>query len=153
MSTGEAGELRVVLDTNIYVSAFIGRNGTPFRTWRAALDRSYTLVTSPAIVNELGRILRTRFAWHDGRIIRRLKKVARAAEVVTPPFTLRAVAADASDNRILECAIAGQADLIVSGDRHLLDLKSFQNIPIIRPADFRRILPPRGGRHTKHPLE
>ena len=44
------------------------------------------------------------------------------------------------DNRILECAIAGHADVIVSGDRHLRKLKSYKGIPIVRPVDFRRTL-------------
>jgi predicted nucleic acid-binding protein len=55
-------------------------------------------------------------------------------------MTIEVIHDDPPDNRILECAIAGQADLIVSGDRHLLKLKSYQGIPIVRPVDFRRTL-------------
>ncbi|HEY6851174.1 MAG TPA: PIN domain-containing protein, partial [Terracidiphilus sp.] len=66
--------------------------------------------------------------------------LAKVAEIVTPQITINAVAADNDDNRILECAVAGNADLIVSGDHHLSDLKSFRNIGIVRPVDFQRTL-------------
>ena len=59
-------------------------------------------------------------------------------EIVTPEAPLHVIE-DEADNRILECAVTGRADLIVSGDRHLSRLKSFHGIEIIRPVDFQRI--------------
>ena len=99
------------------------------------------LLVSPAIVDELGGILRVRFNWLDEQITRRLKVLAKVAELVVPDLTIDAIPADDDDNRILEGAVAGKTDLIVSGDHHLLDLKSFRNIGIIRPVDFHRTLP------------
>ena len=66
--------------------------------------------------------------------------VAQVAEVVVPLTELSVVTADPDDNRILECAVAGKANLIVSNDHHLLDLKAYQNIPVIAGPDFRRTL-------------
>ena len=56
--------------------------------------------------------------------------------MVEPRERIKAVAADPSDDKFLECAIAGKADVIVSGDKHLKSLKSFRGIPILPPAAF-----------------
>jgi uncharacterized protein len=64
----------------------------------------------------------------------------KAAEIVIPKVSISAIADDEADNRILECAVAGKANLVVSGDQHLQRLKSFQGIGIVRPVDFLRIL-------------
>jgi len=64
----------------------------------------------------------------------------RAPENITPQLTIDVITADPPDNRILECAVEGRADLIVSGDPDLQRLKVYQRIPIVRPADFLRTL-------------
>ena len=100
MSIAKAGKLRVVLDGNVYVSAFTKRPGSPFYIWRAALGRHYVLLVSPAIVDELGGILRVRFNWLDEQITRRLKVLAKVAEIFIPDLTIDAITADDDDNRI-----------------------------------------------------
>jgi predicted nucleic acid-binding protein len=70
--------------------------------------------------------------------------MARTGKVVVPRIALDVIHDDPDDNRILECAVAGHADVIVSGDRHLLRLKSYEGIPIVRPVDFLRALGLRG---------
>ena len=62
------------------------------------------------------------------------------ATIVSPDFTLNVIVEDEPDNRVLECAVAGKADLIVSGDLDLRRLKSFQGIAIVRPVDLLRTL-------------
>jgi putative PIN family toxin of toxin-antitoxin system len=133
------GPLRVVLDTNVYFSAFTTR-GVPFLVWRAALNSRYILIVSPAIIQEIAGVLRAVADWDERRIVRRLKLLAKAAEIVRPTAMLRVVIADPDDDRILECALAGDADLIVSGDQHLTKLKYFEGIGIVRPAYFLRTL-------------
>jgi len=66
--------------------------------------------------------------------------VAKVAQIVAPTIHVYAVSADEADNRILECAVAVDADLVVSGDQHLRRLKSFEGIGIVRPVDFERTL-------------
>jgi putative PIN family toxin of toxin-antitoxin system len=137
-----AERLRVVLDTNIYIAAFAFPKGRNAVLWRAVRRGQYLLLTSPAIIRETARVLRTDFGWQDDRVqkvIRRIVEVAGSG-VFTPRATLRAVTADPDDNRILECAVEGRADLIVSNDHHLLDLKSWTGIPIVAGVDFRRTL-------------
>lgn len=129
-----------MLDTNVYVSAFTHPRGVPSQVWRRALSWRYRLLISPAIVREVARVLREDFHWEETRLRRRLKLLVRVGEIVTPQSTLHVIIHDPDDNRILECAAAGQAHLIVSGDRDLRRLKVYQGIPIVTPTDFLRIL-------------
>jgi predicted nucleic acid-binding protein len=91
-------------------------------------------------VREVARVLREDFAWQERTLIRRLKLITRTGEIITPKVTLNVIVEDPADNRILECAVEGEAHLIVSGDRHLQRLKTYQGIPIVRPVDFLRTL-------------
>ena len=95
---------KVVLDSNVYFSAFTRRLGPPFRIWQKAIIGRYTLLVSPAIMRELARVLRDLAGWQDAEVLAQLKLLARVAEIVSPAITLQAVPADESDNRILECA-------------------------------------------------
>jgi putative PIN family toxin of toxin-antitoxin system len=130
-----ADRLKVVLDTNIYIAAFQFPKGRNATLWRAARTGRYHLIVSPAIIRETARVLRSDFAWEDERV-----QLAEIARVINPHNPVRAVAADPDDDRILECAAEGGADLIVSNDHHLLDLKNWAGIPIVAAVDFRRTL-------------
>jgi len=132
--------LRVVLDTNIYIAAFGHPKGRNATLWAAALAGRYRLLTSPAIVRELARVLRTDLHWQEEQVHARIRIVAQVAELVSPRAALQVVTADPADDRILECAVDGKADLIVSNDHHLLDLGSYKDIAIVAGPDFRRIL-------------
>jgi uncharacterized protein len=132
--------IKVVLDTNVYFSAFKGRRGVPCEVWRRALGREYTLLVSPAIIRELAGVLRSGLKWPEAELIAQLKLVVRVAKIVEPKITLHVIQADPDDDRILECALAGGADLIVSGDHHLTELKDFEGIGIVRPAYFLKTL-------------
>ena len=134
------GLLKVVLDTNVYFSAFNTGHGVPFELWRRAVRGEYTLLISPAIIRELAEVLREDLIWREPEIVAQLKLIVRVAKLIEPKLTLEDIEADPDDDRILECAIAGHADLIVSGDRHLTRLKTFQSIGIVRPVDFLRTL-------------
>lgn len=126
---------RVVLDTNVVVSG-LGWPGPPATILDAVSDGRLVLVTSAPLLAELRRVL----AYPKlARIVRDAAQLAELIEyssvIVTPTQTL-AVVSDESDNRVLEAAVEGGADYIVSGDADLLDLGSFQGIPVFRPAEF-----------------
>ena len=140
MTTAPANKLRVVLDTNVYFSAFTHPLGPPFRIWQKAVSRSFTLLVSPAIMGEIAGVLREDLKWQENDIVAQLKLVARIAEIISPKISLQVIAEDPADDRILECALAGKADLIVTGDRHLRKLKSFRDTGIVQPRDFLRTL-------------
>ena len=132
----ELARLRVVLDTNILISAFIFPGGPPEAVVRAALDGRVELVTSPPLLAELGRVLADKFGWEPPLAAEAVTQVARIATVVRPDDRVQVVLDDPDDDRVLEAAAAGRADVIVSGDRHLLRLRSWQGVPIEKAAAF-----------------
>lgn len=125
---------RVVFDTNTFISAF-AYGGTPEDAYRLALRRKIILLTSPAIMQETARILKDKFNWENQRIEDALKQIVRISEIVRPKKTLK-ILNDGSDNRILECAVEGKADFIVSGGKHLLGLKEFQKMPVLKVVEL-----------------
>ncbi len=128
----------------MFISALFG--GFPEKAYQAVLERRCALVVSPSILAELARTLRDKFHTPEADIIAYVRQIGRIAEIVRPNRD-RAVSVlrDEADNRVLECAEAGQVDLIVSGDRDLLRLKRHGAVPIVRPADFVRTLGPSRG--------
>lgn len=127
---------RIVLDTNILISAF-GWRGAPFDVLRRAFEEEFQLLISPALIGELQRVLNyPKFRFSDDDIAKFLITITEGAELVLPEIKIDVITADPDDNRILECAVAGCANFIVSGDPHLKELKKFQEIPILRPSEF-----------------
>lgn len=140
--------MRVVFDTNVFISAFVVPGSQGERAFLLAQRRRFELHTSVAILTEMAHTLRRKFGQADDDIKQVLKMISRAASVRKPAVRL-AVLRDAPDNRILECAVEAGADLVVTGDRHLLSLRKFQGIPIIRLADFTRLFPDEPGDLTR----
>lgn len=132
--------LRVVLDTNLYLSALLFPQAPTAAVWRLALEGRYTVVLSPFIVRELMRTLRDKFGYAAAVREAIKHRLLRLAEVVQPAEVPTAIPDDPDDNHILACAIAGRANLIVTGDRDLLRLKHHAGIPIVRAIDFLRTL-------------
>jgi len=132
--------LRVVADTNILISALMF-GGLPGSFLDLALMNAFTLVTSPALLGELDEKLSTKFlvSPEDAANIR--SKLEEIASLVHPRTILKLIDDDPDDNRVLECAAEGNADAIVSGDRHLLRLGSLGSIPIVRVRNFLNAFP------------
>jgi putative PIN family toxin of toxin-antitoxin system len=131
--------VRVVFDTNVYISAFVIPGSLSDDAYRRARDGDIDLFSSVAILTELASKLRDKFEWSEDRIRAALKAISRTAHIVKTRAHL-AVVRDATDNRILECADEVDADLIVTGDPHLLKLRRFGRAGIVRVSTFLRIL-------------
>lgn len=127
--------MRVVFNTNVFVSALVVPGSLSEEAYHRALTREFRLVTSVAILTELAGRLRTKFGWDDAPIALAVKAIGRVAEVVKTIPHLE-IARDPPDNRILECAEEGAADLIVTGDRHLLKLRRFGPTGIVKVSTF-----------------
>jgi uncharacterized protein len=127
--------MRVVLDTNVFVSMTLGGQvGKINDAWKAD---QFTLVVSDAILSEYLDVLSRPKLHLTAEIVSVVvTRVERKAEFVTPIEFVHAVEADPSDNKFLEAALAGQAIYVVSGDSHLLNLKSFRGISILTAREF-----------------
>lgn len=125
---------RVVLDTNVYISAY-GFGGKPADVMRAAILGEFELVTSPAILTEVADKLAVVLEFDRGHVEEVVRQIARIGVIVRPQATLSIVSDDA-DNRILEAAQESGADRIVTGDRHLLELGVWEGIHVLRVAEF-----------------
>jgi uncharacterized protein len=137
--------IRAVLDTNVIVSSLITLSGSPHEILNAWFRGDIVLITSAAIVNEVSAVLRRPF-FQDKRhigeadILRIKQSLLLDAVVVSPKKCLTVIETDPSDDRILECALEGDAEYIVSGDHHLLELGQYQGIQIISPREFLAVL-------------
>lgn len=136
--------MRLVLDTNVVVSGLLW-NGTPAQLIDAAHSDRVELCTSRTLLAELTRILRrakfTKVIAAGGLPLDELVLgYAELATIVIPEPISPTVIDDPDDDHVLACALAAKADYIVSGDRHLLALKTFQNMPIVTAADAVRIV-------------
>jgi len=130
--------LKVVIDTNVIISALLF-GGQPAEVLRLARKQEIQNITSPAILDEIQGVLIRKFLWEPKLAKETRRWVASFSEMVEPVETV-SVIPHAFDNRFLECALAGQATFIISGDHHLIDLKTFQGIIIVNPATFLRLI-------------
>jgi putative PIN family toxin of toxin-antitoxin system len=124
--------LRIVFDSNVYISALLFK-GIPGKILDMALKKEVILITSDEIVIETVRILREKFKWPEHNIDKFVNRLSDISENIRLAIKLNVIKERESDNRVLECAVSGEASLIVSGDKHLLKLKRYKNIPIVRP--------------------
>ena len=140
--------MRIVADTNTLVSGF-GWGGPPGQVVDTVLSGQVTLVISPALLGELARVLaypKLAAIFDDPAAL--IATVSEAADTVDPAERVT-VLADEPDNRVLEAAAAGRADLIVTGDKAMQELGSFRGIPIVPAAQFVAQLQQQG--HTELP--
>ena len=132
--------MKVVFDTNVYVSAFLIPGSQGEKAFVLTQRQSFTLYSSVAILTETAHVFRIKFHLPEEDIKVALKMIGRVAHILKPSTTLN-VLQDSPDNRILECAMSAEADLLVTGDRHILQLRRFEGISIVRLVDFLRLFP------------
>ncbi|NLS76220.1 MAG: putative toxin-antitoxin system toxin component, PIN family [Chloroflexi bacterium] len=133
--------MRVVLDANVLVSALISPRGATAQLLQVWEEGRLPLLISEAILRELDRVLhypklQERYRLPEGRIARFLQFLRTQGVLVEPIKRLSVIERDPTDDRYLECAVAGEAQIIVSGDKHLLELGTYQGIQILSPAGF-----------------
>jgi uncharacterized protein len=126
----------VVFDTNILISALLSLQEAPFRCVAMARAGLVQSVTCTQILDEFAEKLQAMFAFVEERIRQAVDEIRACSEVVDVPGLLKVVADDPDDDAIIECAIVGNALLIVSGDRHLRTLNRYKNIRILSANEF-----------------
>ena len=127
--------MKVVFDTNIYISAFVIPGGNAEKAYLYAIDGDFELCTSVAILTELARKLDEKFGWEKQKIVQLIISVSDIATVLKTTPRLK-VLSDDPDNRILECALKAGAGFLVTGDKHLLKLRNYENFEIMKLSNF-----------------
>lgn len=142
MPTDESNKrsIIIVIDTNVLISAFLTPHGIGMNILHHVLAGTVALITSPSLLDELQDVLNRKKFDRPALARRRqefLQFIRRHADVASIRESVDDITSDTEDNRVLEAAVAGKADYIVTGDKkHLLPLKKFRGIKIISPRDF-----------------
>lgn len=131
--------IKVVLDTNIFVSGILNSKGAPGQVLKAWQENKFVLTTSKPIIKEIKQVLNSAKIQEfliKHKVVKEdlndfFSTLSFNALVVKPSFKLDIIKEDPADNKFLECALMVKAEYIVSGDKHLLKLKMYENIKII----------------------
>lgn len=126
---------RVVLDTNIVISSALG--GALVLILERWDEGKFAVIVTSDILSEYFEVLnRPKFRLKQETIDKIARYLYQFSEFVVPEERIQFIEADPKDDKFLEAASAGKVDFIVSGDKHLLNLKEFQSIPIISGREF-----------------
>lgn len=127
---------RVVFDTNIYISAFHFPQSAPRELLSLAGAAIFRLLISKQILAEIRGVLCVKFKYELSKLDLAEELLLGICELVEPKTRIAYIKKDPDDDKILECAFEGKADCIVSGDKHLLEIKEYKGIKIIMAREF-----------------
>ena len=128
--------MKLVLDTNIFISSFFW-GGIPRRIMTRIIDGRDILFVSNEILQEVFFVMaRPKFNVSRSLISHFISSIEEIACPVACFGTIQGICRDSDDDKILECAVLGNVDFIVSGDRDLLSLRLFQGIPILTASEY-----------------
>ena len=125
----------VVLDTNVIISSIFWI-GNSHKIVNLAIEQKISNFTSPELLNELVRVLKKKFNVPEDKTEEQITLVAKYSQITEPKIKVKVIKDDPSDNKVIECALSCNADYIVSGNWHLLDLKKYKSINIVTPKEF-----------------
>ena len=129
--------MRITLDTNVLVFSLIVAAGSADQVVRVVRDDEVEMVISQFILDELARVLTEKFELPPKAVQKAVQRFQRLATIVEPILTIDIIKEKENDNRILECAVTGKVDYLVTGDKkHILPLGSIRGIPIVSVSEF-----------------
>lgn len=130
----------IAADTNVIISALLWE-GNESKIIGLAEEGKIKLLSSAALLSELKNVLsHERFGLEEKTVDENIKYILTISEIVSPKRKLKVIRDDPADDRVLECALEGRADYIVSGSKHLLQLNEFHRIKIVRAKELLDIL-------------
>ena len=142
MKTERKGKpVRAVIDTNVLVSGLFAEAGAVAELMELWVEERFELVTSEEILSELYRVfhkptIQEHFKPSEDDIIEYIKNLREKAVITTDLYRTGRIKKDPTDDKVLACALEAAVDFIVSGDRHLLEIKSYQGIQIVNARTF-----------------
>jgi|SRR3989338_7117016 len=135
--------IKVVLDTNLVISAALSREGNPAKIFEMLLLGYMKNYTTQEIINEIKEVMeRPKITKHLNKQDRffMLTHFENNSEKIKSTTHIKVVDKDPADDKFINCALTAKADYIISGDNHLLKLKTYENMRIINPATFLQII-------------
>jgi putative PIN family toxin of toxin-antitoxin system len=137
--------MKVVLDTNVVVSAFLSPDGVPAKILEHLRNDIFQLLISPPILDEYRRALmykrvQDRHGLSADEIDGAMRDLGGASICLNPATAISIVESDADDNKFFECAVEGNANYIVSGDSAVQRVREYQGIQVLSPALFLALL-------------
>jgi len=127
--------IKVVLDTNVFISALFWK-GAPYQIFKRILEGAILNFISPKILEELKSRLLEKFKLPPEKVKEFLEIIVFNSQIVYSKKKLSVVKKDPEDNKILECALEAKASFVISGDKHLLEIKEYKGVKIISPKEF-----------------
>lgn len=127
-------KVKVILDTNILISA-LGFGGKPREIFKLVLDKKIKAISSYILLAEFDDVISKKFPKLTSELNRIQKQFKKNIKIVKPNHSVH-ILQDEPDNRVLEAALEGNCEYIITGDNDLLDLKTYKNITILKPDDF-----------------
>ena len=127
--------LKFTLDTDTLISATIAR-GNEFELLRLAKEGKIKIILSLPIIEEFKEVIsREKFGCSARQVDQVTKRLFDVCDIVIPTVHLNVIKDDPDDNKIIECAVSGNVDYIVFGDKHLLNIQRYHSIPLIRTKE------------------
>lgn len=136
---------KVVIDTNIFVSSLIKKESIPARLIRLWRENAFLVIVSEQMLEEIKKVLqypqiKSKYKLRNEEINQAISAIEKDAIVLTDVLELDVIKEDPDDNKVLACALEVRVDYIISGDKHLLALEKYKNIPIVRVKEYLDIL-------------
>ena len=137
--------MRIVIDTNVLVSAFLSSHGSPAEVFRQYEHGLFDLLVSEPILAEYQQALtyrkvQMRHQMSDSDVARTIEEVRRGSIVVTPKSTVALDISDKDDIKFFACAVAGAGEYIVSGDRLVQEVGAYRGVQVLSPSLFLTVL-------------
>jgi len=127
--------MKIAVDTNFLVSATQWDYSVSHKLLEKLIRNNAEIFTTKEILEEFTEVLKRDFLYNEADIQNLLEKILQFLTLVNPSIKIDIIKEDSDDNKIIECAVESKADYIISYDEHLLKLKEFQGIKIVKPEE------------------
>ena len=132
--------MRLVFDTNIYIAALLSK-GLASNILKAGGKKKVNIFVSDKILHEIERKMLGKFKVNNTCVEDFIRVILANTKLIFPTKKLKVMKIDPDDNKILECAVEAEANLIISMDKHLLKLKKYKGIGVVHPKTLTWIIP------------
>ena len=129
--------MNVTVDTNFLISSSMWDNSVAHRLLLKLIENNAKIYTTKEILEEFSKVLRRDFKYNDEEVIEMVNIVLSFISLVVIKNKINAVKEDPDDDKIIECAIESNSEYILTYDNHLLQIKEYKGVKILRPEEFK----------------